>query len=98
MIKAGDYGPRPIPREDEVPTNPLASPAPRARTPIGGFLAPLGQAQRDPFPIDEAPTPTVSTARVLTANKHFRLFAQLSAEDAQLVHAFAVRLLAGAGR
>lgn len=97
MIKPGDFGPRPQP-EDERKTSPQphARPVARVVTPKGGFLAPLGRVDPDPFPAEEAPTPTVTTARVLTANKHFRVFGALAAEDQQLVHALAVRLLASA--
>lgn len=102
----GGYGPRPgTVDEEKTPVQPHAKPVARVATPLGlgpppapSTLARLGRVDPDPFPVNEAPTPTVTTARVLLANKHIRLFAQLPAEDAQLVHAFAVRLLAGRGR
>jgi len=88
VVRSGDApkGPPPLP--------PRASP--RAQTPKGGTLAPLGpRIEPDPFPDEEAPTP--SSAAPHLVNKHLRVYLALQPEDRQLVHALALRLLSAPG-
>lgn len=90
VVRAGDApkGPPPLP--------PRATP--RAPTPKGGTLAPLGAVHvpgPEAFTGEEPPTERNSKQSVM--NRHLRVCLALPIEDLRLVAAFALRLRPGVG-
>lgn len=90
VVRSGDApkGPPPLPSRA----------TPRAPTPIGGTLAPLGGMPvpgPEHFTTDEPPTERGSRQAVL--NRHLRTCLMLPVEDLRLVAAFALRLRRGVG-